>query len=337
MNVILQTLLHNPILTVYFLGNGHPSADCQVTNCVSCAVSEAFAEFHNEDKTEGFSALNVLTSLWMSCPVSLPLLSPSYPYTPRMENTNAISQSLAGYQQQDAHEFYQFLVDKLHYGAHDSQETANNKCRCFFQKAFFGTLRSTVTCDKCGNVTKTEDPMLDLSLDVQIQRKKKALGAGGGQHANSPTLDGCLESFTAPEKLMADAYNCSGCGNTQQKATKQLRIRRLPAILCIQLKVCHIHRCFLRVHFSLLSYSSAVLMYIFFLQRFERTTYSVEKLEGNVEFPLSINMLPYTTRPRSHNILNYLYDLSSAVVHKGKLDAGHYYAYCRQGEQVSSP
>lgn len=77
--------------------------------------------------------------------------------------------------------------------------------------------------------------MIDLSLDVQVQKKKRALG--GGELTTTPTLDGCLQSFTSPEKLMADAYNCSGCGGTPQKATKQLRIRKLPVILCMQLKV----------------------------------------------------------------------------------------------------
>lgn len=49
-------------------------------------------------------------------------------------------------------------------------------------------------------------------------------------------------------------------------------------------------------------------------------------------------MLPYTTNP--HPLTDrsrYIYDLSSAVIHKGKLEAGHYYAYCRQGDQVCFP
>lgn len=47
-------------------------------------------------------------------------------------------------------------------------------------------------------------------------------------------------------------------------------------------------------------------------------------------------MLPYTTNPNAvADESEYTYDLSSAVVHKGKLDAGHYYVYCRQGEEVS--
>lgn len=78
--------------------------------------------------------------------------------------------------------------------------------------------------------------MVDLSLDVQVQAKKRAMGDGTGP-STMPTLSECLESFTSPEKLMADLYNCSGCGNTPQKATKQLRIKKLPAILCMQLKV----------------------------------------------------------------------------------------------------
>ncbi|KAK2784649.1 hypothetical protein FQN53_008369 [Emmonsiellopsis sp. PD_33] len=282
MNVILQTLLHDPLLTTYFLGNNHRTYECPVENCISCAVSEAFAEFNNDDKSEGFGALNLLLASWKASPI------------------------LSGYQQQDAHEFYQFLVDKLHAGADDHIEDHNNSCRCFFHNAFYGKLRSSVTCDKCGNVTHTEDQMVDLSLDVQVQKKKQALG--GGELAKTPTLDGCLHSFTSPEKLMADAYNCRSCGGTPQKATKQLKIRKLPVILCMQLK------------------------------RFEHTLSVSEKVEGKVDFPLSINMLPYTTssRANTHNHINnssFMYDLSSAVVHKGKLDAGHYYVYCRQGEQ----
>ncbi|KAL6239112.1 hypothetical protein BDW75DRAFT_199647 [Aspergillus navahoensis] len=279
LNVILQTLLHDPILSTYFLGNGHQPHDCAVADCIGCAVAEAFADFNSIDKPEGFAALNLLLASWRASP------------------------TLAGYQQQDAHEYYQFLVDKLHTSAEGSRETHEKSCSCFFHRTFYGKLRSSVTCDRCGNVTKTEDPIVDLSLDVQVQAKKRAMGGGTGPSA-TPTLSGCLESFTSPEKLMADVYNCSGCGNTPQKATKQLRIKKLPAILCMQLK------------------------------RFEHTFSVSEKVEGRIDFPLSINMLPYTTNPNTCvDKSRYTYDLSSAVVHKGKLDAGHYYVYCRQGDE----
>lgn len=142
---------------------------------------------------------------------------------------------MAGYDQHDAHEWYQYLIDKLHACTEGHEDDSEKGCQCFFHKTFYGKLRSSVACDKCGNVNRTDEPMIDLSLDVQIQAKKRAMGGGGS--SSTPTLSGCLQSFTSPEKLMADAYNCSGCGGTPQKATKQMQIKKLPTILCMQLKV----------------------------------------------------------------------------------------------------
>ncbi|KZZ97047.1 Ubiquitin carboxyl-terminal hydrolase family protein [Ascosphaera apis ARSEF 7405] len=69
-------------------------------------------------------------------------------------------------------------------------------------------------------------------------------------------------------------------------------------------------------------------------ERFERTPTTTEKMQGKIDFPLSINMMPYTTDPSAQNSGRYMYDLSSAIVHTGTtVDSGHYYAYCRQGEQ----
>ncbi|BDD55625.1 hypothetical protein MAP00_001119 [Monascus purpureus] len=277
MNVILQAMLHDPLLSTYFLGNGHQTYDCTVPDCVGCAVAETFYDFNNTEKVEGFAALNLLLASWKASP------------------------ALAGYRQQDAHEYYQFLVDRLHATADDHLDDNDQNCPCFFHKAFYGKLRSSVTCHQCGNVTLTEDPMVDLSLDVQA--KKRVMG--GSSATATATLSGCLESFTSPERLMAGVYNCSGCDGTQQKATKQLRIKKLPSILCMQLK------------------------------RFDHNSSVSEKVEGRIDFPLSINMLPYTTKQCSKSIdrSKFIYDLSSAVVHKGKLDAGHYYAYCRHGDE----
>ncbi|KAL1975030.1 hypothetical protein VTN31DRAFT_5234 [Thermomyces dupontii] len=283
LNVVLQSLLHDPLLSIYFLGSGHHPHECTASDCILCAMSEAFADFNSGDKAEGFAALNLLLATWKSSPM------------------------LAGYQQQDAHEFYQFLVDRLHLSAEGHEAVPDKKCGCFFHKAFYGKIRSSVTCDRCGNVTVTEDPMMDLSLDVHVQGKKRLLGGReNGTFLSKPTtLSGCLESFTAPERLVADQYNCGICGESAHRATKQLRIKKLPAILCMQLK------------------------------RFEHTLAVSEKVEGRIDFPLSINMLPYTTKAHQKNVnpSKYVYDLASAVVHKGKLDAGHYYAYCRQGDQ----
>lgn len=69
------------------------------------------------------------------------------------------------------------------------------------------------------------------------------------------------------------------------------------------------------------------------------------KIDTPVQFPLELNMLPYTNRGRSGGSDagkdNYelarscTYDLVSVVVHVGEIDTGHYVSYCRVGDQVS--
>jgi ubiquitin carboxyl-terminal hydrolase 22/27/51 len=70
LNVVLQTLLHDPLLNTYFLGNGHLMHNCLVKECILCATAEAFTDFNNSDKTEGFAALNLLLATWRSSSVS---------------------------------------------------------------------------------------------------------------------------------------------------------------------------------------------------------------------------------------------------------------------------
>jgi ubiquitin carboxyl-terminal hydrolase 22/27/51 len=69
---------------------------------------------------------------------------------------------------------------------------------------------------------------------------------------------------------------------------------------------------------------------------------SAAKIDTQVQFPLSLSMLPYTNRARdasdreAYELTRSLtYDLMSVVVHVGEIDTGHYISYCRVGEQVS--
>lgn len=54
-------------------------------------------------------------------------------------------------------------------------------------------------------------------------------------------------------------------------------------------------------------------------------------MNGHIDFPLSVNMLPYTVRKDNLpvDMSNYMYDLSTVIVHQGTMDSGHYYAYTR--------
>ncbi|OCK84919.1 ubiquitin carboxyl-terminal hydrolase-like protein 22 [Lepidopterella palustris CBS 459.81] len=296
MSVILQTLIHNPFIRNFYLAEGHKPADCEKEACVSCAMDEIFIEFHSVEKTEGFGAVSMLLGSWMA------------------------AQALAGYQQQDAHEYMQFILNALHAENGGSTSDSNSSdCNCVIHKTFYGKLQSTVTCDKCRNVTTALDPVMDLSLDLRSQAKKRKLDAETSKDAAIDLRD-CLERFTSREKLAAAEYTCHNCDGTQQNATKQLSIKRLPPVLPIHLK------------------------------RFEHSKSSSSKLETKIRFPLQLDLYPYTTRcktrhpnaksssnlPNTNQNINspansLIYELSSVVVHKGKIDSGHYVSYSREG------
>jgi ubiquitin carboxyl-terminal hydrolase 22/27/51 len=166
---------------------------------------------------------------------------------------------LAGYAQQDAHEFFISALNNIHAGC-EGHKLSN--CDCIIHKTFAGLLQSNVTCLRCKNITTTCDPMLDISLGLKPPEKKKANRSLNGRRFSHDersskqgnTLKDCLERYTQPEKLGANEYSCSKCGYTfqvvallllfvshhlvfYQEATKQLSIKRIPPVLSIQLKV----------------------------------------------------------------------------------------------------
>lgn len=63
-------------------------------------------------------------------------------------------------------------------------------------------------------------------------------------------------------------------------------------------------------------------------------------MDGHIDFPLTLNMLPYTVRKDNLpvDMSQYIYDLSTVIVHEGTMDTGHYFAYTRIGDdKVCSP
>jgi ubiquitin carboxyl-terminal hydrolase 22/27/51 len=144
-----------------------------------------------------------------------------------------VGQALAGYQQQDAHEYMQFILNTLHLANGGSADS--DDCKCVVHQTFYGKLSSTVTCDSCRNVTTAQDPYMDLSLDIKNQSKKRKHNTDKGDEVTLDLRD-CLERFTAKEKLGSAEYTCRNC-DSPQNATKQLSIKRLPPVLAVHLKV----------------------------------------------------------------------------------------------------
>lgn len=153
-----------------------------------------------------------------------------------------VIQALAGYQQQDAHEYMQFMLNTLH--LQNGGSTDSDECDCIVHQTFYGKLSSTVTCDSCKNTTTALESYMDLSLDIRNLPKKKKAESGNTDDIQIG-LQSCLDRFTGREKL--GEYTCQNC-DSGQNATKQLSIKQLPPVLPIHLKVCFFHYWFL-VHY----------------------------------------------------------------------------------------
>lgn len=114
-------------------------------------------------------------------------------------------------------------------------------CKCIYHQSFFGIFRNTVTCSQCKQVTVTEDPFIDVSVDLQGPVKRRRLEEPGTKSEGQGELDLtlCLEQYTSAEQLDADGYTCRSeeCRTTSQTARKQMTMRKVPPALCIQLKV----------------------------------------------------------------------------------------------------
>lgn len=233
------------------------------------------------------------------------------------------------------------MLDQLHQMSVCAEEKDSRSCECLYHQSFYGKFRSTVTCLACKNVTTAGDPFIDLSLDLHHQAKRRKLDVGLPSNEAPLELTGCLGSFTSSERLPPDAYTCKSekCQNTPQRALKHVTIKKLPPSLCIQLKASIL---------PTLHYPSPTLP-LTLPQRFAHTKTNASKLETKLTYPLQLDMSPYTTAqhrkkkslpsdplspssplsPRSPG----WYDLTSVIVHIGKMDAGHYICYCRRDDE----
>ncbi|KAG7105009.1 hypothetical protein VD0002_g5336 [Verticillium dahliae] len=221
-------------------------------------------------------------------------------------------ENLVTTKEQDAHEFFQFLAEELHERNGDGKPPeigSEHSCNCIIHQTFYGKLQSTTTCQNCGGVTNAVQSFLDLSLGLDNLAQRRARKTG--QKQPSLTLQECLdEEYVKSDKC---EYRCHNCDSTQQ-ARRNTSIKRLPNVLAIQLK------------------------------RFEfkqgRHDRAPSKIDTTVNFPLQLNMLPYTNRAKGSDTKESFelarsctYDLLSVVVHVGEIDTGHYVSYCRVADQ----
>lgn len=285
MNCIFQALIHTPLLHRYFISERHECSPKLTSKCLVCEISRLFQEFYSGAKSP-LSLHRLLHLIWSH------------------------ARHLAGYEQQDAHEFFIATLDILHHHCKNAQtpsekekdrkdaEATNNpaKCSCIIDQIFTGRLQSDVVCQSCQGVSTTIDPFWDISLDLGEAQK----GVGPPS-----SLQDCLERFTRAEHLGSSAkIKCSSC-KTYQESTKQLSMRTLPVVASFHLK------------------------------RFEHSSSVNKKITTYISFPAELDMTPFMAR-RADGRINgdCRYSLYAVINHIGSLDIGHYTAYIRHHKDV---
>ncbi|KAL1557411.1 ubiquitinyl hydrolase 1 [Salvia divinorum] len=199
-NVVLQCLTYTRPLAAYFLDKGH-KLKCRMDKwCFLCDF-----QTHVESASwchTAFIPIHILSRL------------------------NSIGGNLERGQQEDAHEFMRFAIDKMQSVFLDEfggEKTAHPRYQetSFVQHIFGGYLQSQVICIKCNKVSNRFDHMMDLTVEV---------------HGDAESLEECLDQFTAEEWLHGDnMYKCDSC-DAYVMARKYLSILQAPNILTIALK-----------------------------------------------------------------------------------------------------
>ena len=318
MNSILQTILQNPIiLTSQYLENSRDlctkiqqeqlvssssssssqNVDSVCSGCIACEMQSIVQLASSETTTNGFNNIvpaNLLYSVW------------NY------------ADHMAGYDQQDAHEFLIALIDGL--GTHldkyhpdtirqivkplEINKIQNNigAHSTFVHDIFSGSMKSDLHCGFCSHQSCKYERFIDISLSLLktfngSDTNDNVVGSPNkvkGKEIDSISLKECLQNFTLLEPL-SELVMCDVC-KKPQPANKQLNISSLPKVLVLHLK------------------------------RFD--SIRQQKLNTKVTFDLiDLDMSPFTCLAPKTDTNDMIFDLQGVITHKGSLNSGHYIAY----------
>ncbi|XP_050997297.1 ubiquitin carboxyl-terminal hydrolase 51 [Acomys russatus] len=292
MNCIVQALTHIPPLKEFFLSDKHKCMMSSPGLCLACEMCSLFQAMYSGNQTPHVP-YKFLHLIWIH------------------------AEHLAGYRQQDAHEFLIAMLDVLHRHSKDDsieqQGNNSNYCNCIIDQIFTGGLQSDLTCHECHGVSTTIDPCWDISLDLPSSYTPKRADSAvnrDGRKSEGPSLTDCLQWFTRPEDLGSSAkIKCDQC-QSYQESTKQLTMKTLPIVACFHLK------------------------------RFEHLGKQRRKINTFVSFPLELDMTPFLASTKESIMKGQplaecvpsenKYSLFAVINHHGTLESGHYTSFVRQ-------
>jgi len=329
MNCVLQSLCHNPLIRNYFLGMIRPKK-APSSSSVVVDGDDGGGDSAGSTKTIHFELQRLMREIYSGS--SQPFSPHSFLYS--MWN---LAGHMAGYQQQDAHEFLMAILDAVSSNDGLSAEDAtmlrvapsmfynsmhkdgvrgilrdgftHKSPTNIIDLTFRGVFQSDLICSSCGHTSTTYDPFLDISLQLKTSDMEELT-----------TLSDCLHRYTREENLGRDVYFCETC-KAKRASTKQLTVRLLPQVLCLHLKR-FAHGSSMDVSGRSKKYSSNA---------------SGKKISSFISFPLELDMSPYMSHSKLHdrakkehvNDSKYHYSLFSVIQHKGSMDSGHYTSYIK--------
>lgn len=147
-----------------------------------------------------------------------------YVFVPRnfVYNLNKISSYLELGEEEDAYEFLQCLLNRVHSccinpGSGNQPLPVGDNADSLIKQIFGGRARSRLRCCDCGHISDTFEALLDLSLGIN----------------GVDSLTEALELYTKAEML--EPSNCDGCHAIAPKE-KQLKLDKAPQVALFHLK-----------------------------------------------------------------------------------------------------
>ena len=234
--------------------------------------------------------------------------------------------------QQDAKEFFDFIVDCLHedlnhnynrtplrplteqeertreawpvqQAAHKEWIRYSHRESSYISDLFAGQHASRLRCTTCNSTSTTYEPFYSISIEIPRQSPKRGMW----------DIHNCLRSYCHEEKLSGDeVWKCPHC-KREREATKQITVTRAPQ--------------FLVVHFK----------------RFEMRKGDAKKVHTPINFPLyGLDLGDYMVRGDSSSrgthenqtdvatTAPYIYDCYAVMRHIGNTgNGGHYISFVR--------
>jgi ubiquitin carboxyl-terminal hydrolase 22/27/51 len=157
MSSVLQALLHNPYLRGVFLSNSS-WLPTDSTIALSPTSNSRDLKFGEEAPMLRSDFLRLFSEMYSGA------TSPHAPYY-LLYSVWQMSAHWAGDEQQDAHEFLIFMLNRLH-SQMQTKRPGTANATSIIHRVFQGVLRSDVTCCGCGNISTTYDNFFDIPLDL---------------------------------------------------------------------------------------------------------------------------------------------------------------------------